>query len=635
MFNVSKIELSKEDKETDEEIIKEEVNLQYHWYLFSFFVIYFISFLIPGIVFFLYCLIFFVPKVMDNRDILLLFTQFDSLLSFLLMPIIIIGCYLLHLLFVGIVTRWLWNITEKNSPTKDGVIPRNIRSKTLNYYHIRSFMIKYPKYIFTKGPFPWLANWLYNFVGSNKIGKGTTIEEQVCADKYIDVGKNCYIGVNSVLTSHLVEGIFGNISYFEINVGDNTTTAGLNCFASGCELGPDSYLLPWASGGKHYKVKGDNFYSGLPLRKIFKSKIEDYLKIPKKIQKSEASYRTDPSNLEALKKSLKEYNDKRAKEPQKSKEDEEEKELSKENPELNEQDEAKDYKLDFTTSSAISKMNIKFLALYIPIIWFSGLAVAILAHEYLRNKPNIFLDPLSWIPTLLVAPAMLFLMYIIFIAACLVFTKLFIVLANLVHQPKEGIFKAETGDTDFDFWCLRTELKKLPVILLRNSPIPYMDAWALRWLGISMDFSSHLNDAWCDTEFIEMGRKVMVGQGAVIMSSMVVGKYLLIKKVILDDYVVVGGQDTIAPGTIIGKESVIGALSSTNYGQLLEDGWIYFGVPAIQLKENKYAETARDKIRIIDVDGDKKYHVNHDVNIDEDKKHLVQDKQKTKKEEKK
>ena len=135
-----------------------------------------------------------------------------------------------------------------------------------------------------------------------------------------------------------------------------------------------------------------------------------------------------------------------------------------------------------------------------------------------------------------------------------------------------------------------------------------------------MGFSAHLNDAWCDTEFVELGRRVMVGQGAVIMSSMVVGKYLFIKKVILDDYVVVGGQDTIAPGTIIGTDSVIGALSTTNYGQVLEDGWIYFGIPGVKLKENRYSESKREFIRKVDVDDDKKYEIKHDVNIDDDKK---------------
>jgi len=142
-----------------------------------------------------------------------------------------------------------------------------------------------------------------------------------------------------------------------------------------------------------------------------------------------------------------------------------------------------------------------------------------------------------------------------------------------------------------------------------------------------MDFSSHLADTWCDSEFIKLGRKVMIGQGATIMSSMVVGKYLLIKGVFFDDYVMVGGQTSIAPGTIIKKESVIGAISSTTYDQVLKPGWIYFGIPAIELKENKYAESKREILMKRDVDEAKKFVVSHEVNIDEDKKDLIKTKE--------
>ncbi|MHA1466821.1 MAG: hypothetical protein ACTSP6_01920, partial [Promethearchaeota archaeon] len=511
----------------------------------------------------------------------------------------------------------------------DGIIPRNIPSKILNYYHIRSFMLKYPKYIFTKGIFPWLSNWFFNFVGSSKIGKGTTIEEQICADKYIDVGTNCYIGVSSVLTSHLVDGTFGNISYFELKVGNNVTFASQNNFASGCNLGDNSFLMPWASGGKHYTVSGNSFYSGLPLRKIFKKKINESLKIPQNIIIEEKKYRNDPSNLESLKKSLREYNDSQSDimDGNQSRITKVEKEIKAPtvltDPEIPEADDKADLALDFTTSSAISKVNIKFLVIYIPIIWLSGILVSIMWFDFTKNKPPIQADPIVWIPIILLLPVAIFAMYMTFVFGCLFFTKLFLVLINLIHKPKEGVFKAEIGNSDFDFWCLRTELKKLPLYLTRNSPLPYLDVCSFRWLGISMDFSSHLNDAWCDTEFIEMGRKVMIGQGAVIMSSMVVGKYLFIKKVLFDDYTVVGGQDTIAPGTIFGKDSVIGALSITNYSQILEDGWIYFGIPCIKLKENKYAESKRNFIRKVDVDEEKKYEIEHKVNIDEDKKALL------------
>jgi len=128
---------------------------------------------------------------------------------------------------------------------------------------------------------------MYNFIGTNKIGKGTTIEEQACGEKFIEVGTNCYIGVNSILSSHLIDGIFGNISFFKVKLGDNITLSTLNCMAPGTEINDNAYLLPLASTSKFNILKGNNYYFGIPLRKIFKRKIKEYLKL------SEADFEMD------------------------------------------------------------------------------------------------------------------------------------------------------------------------------------------------------------------------------------------------------------------------------------------------------------------------------------------------------
>lgn len=279
----------------------------------------------------------------------------------------------------------------------------------------------------------------------------------------------------------------------------------------------------------------------------------------------------------------------------------------------------RDLALNITTSSAISRVNIKCLLIYLPIFWLSGILVLIYWYEWTK-KIDVMSD---WVSAIILLPLAIFLMYFIFIFASVFFSKLFLILINLIHKPKEGVFLAEKGNKDFDFWCLRIELKKLVVWLIRSCPLPWIDTLAFRWFGVKMDFSSHLPDSWCDVEFVKFGRKVMVGQGAVIMSSMVIGKYLIIKKVIFDDYVVVGGQSVISPGTLVGKDSVTGALSMSSYGQVLEAGWIYFGIPLKKFKPNKYAESRRDLIHKVDVDGETHFHEEHDVNIDEDKKGLI------------
>ena len=262
---------------SEQDRTKEEVPVHMGRNIVNLLIIYISSLLIPGMVFMLYVLYFFVPFFLEAPDFISIFTNFGSLIHLFLMPIMIISCFLLYLFFLALITRVLWHYTERRSPTKDGVIPRNIASKTFKYYGYRSFMIKHPKNVFTKGMFPWLANWFFNFVGTSKIGKGSIIEEEICGDRYIEMGKNNYIGVNSAVASHAVEGIFGSINYFKIKIGDNVTTAGLNLVGPGSEINDNSYLLPLASMAKHSTLKGNNYYFGIPLRKIFKKKLKQYL----------------------------------------------------------------------------------------------------------------------------------------------------------------------------------------------------------------------------------------------------------------------------------------------------------------------------------------------------------------------
>lgn len=276
-----------------------------------------------------------------------------------------------------------------------------------------------------------------------------------------------------------------------------------------------------------------------------------------------------------------------------------------------------DYTLDFVTTSAVSRIGLKFLFFYIPIIWASGFTTTIVFFDISMVINN-------WIITMFLLPVWMIILYFVFVFGIAIFTKGFLLMINMIHKPKEGVFRAEEGDHDYEFWRLRVELKKLVFWFMNNGPLPWIVMWGFRWVGIRVDFSSHMHDAWADGGFIEFGRNVTVGQGCVVMSSMVVGKYLIIKKVVLEDYTVVGGVSNISPGTIMGKESITGAFTATIPNQHLEQGWIYLGPHyARKLKPNKYTEQRRDIIYRKNVDEETKYKVKQDVNIDEDKKKLL------------
>lgn len=295
--------------ELNNNLIKEEINLQLHWYLPAFFVIYFASFLIPSVIFMLFIMLFYLPLFLEVRSFISLFTNIPSLIAALTIPFIVIICYLIHLFVVALITRWFWSISEKRSPSKSGIIPRNIPSKTLNYYHFRSFIIKYPKNAFSRGPFPWLLKWMFNFIGTNKIGKGSVIEEQIAGDRFVAIGENSYLGTNVAISSHAVDGVFGNISFAEIKIGNNVTAAAFNCFAPGVETGNNSWWLPMTGATKYNILKGDNFYFGTPLRKIFKRKVMDYLQISEQDLERAEGLKTSLYEIKKKKKSREEINE--------------------------------------------------------------------------------------------------------------------------------------------------------------------------------------------------------------------------------------------------------------------------------------------------------------------------------------
>lgn len=277
--------------------------------------------------------------------------------------------------------------------------------------------------------------------------------------------------------------------------------------------------------------------------------------------------------------------------------------------ELIEEGKKSELKLNFVSTSAINKIDLRFLIFYIPILWVSFYLVAAYWYNYFIFIPTIILK-------ILLIPPSIFINFFIIAFGVAVFGKLYLIILNLLHKPKEGIFKIEKGNRDYLFWRLRLQLKKLVLWVMNNNPLPWIDTWGFRWFGVQVKYSSHMFDSWVDTEFIKIGRKVTVGQGAVVMSSMVVGKYLIIRKVIFDDYTVIGGVSNIAPGTKVGKETIIGAFSTTHYNQELEPGWVYFGTgPVLKLKANKYAEERDKTVYKKDVDEERRYKVKNNTNV--------------------
>ncbi|TFF94185.1 MAG: hypothetical protein EU543_01895 [Promethearchaeota archaeon] len=178
----------------------------------------------------------------------------------------------------------------------------------------------------------------------------------------------------------------------------------------------------------------------------------------------------------------------------------------------------------------------------------------------------------------------------VYLLTSLIFGKVFLIILKLLRTPTQGIFNIDFQDKDYYFFCLRVSVKKFIFWVWNNFCFPWVTNFAFKMCDMRADFKSTLFDGWSDVEFIEFGNNIMLGQGAVVSSSIIIGDYLLVKKVVIGDHVVLGGNCVVAPGSVIGKSCTLGVWAITHINQVLDPGWIYVGRPA-----RKYQKAERSK----------------------------------------
>lgn len=218
----------------------------------------------------------------------------------------------------------------------------------------------------------------------------------------------------------------------------------------------------------------------------------------------------------------------------------------------------------------------KFFWLYPILIWLSFFPTCLIFILFFQIF-SFWIDPIIIICFL---PISLVIYYSIFILLLLLFAKLILILANLIHTPQEGIFQRNLHDRDFFFFLFRRTLKTFVLKIFNYFPLPWAKILALKLFNIKILSNTGVLDSFIDSDFIEIGNNSILGEGSIIMSSLILGDFLLVKKVILKDGCTIGAYSVIAPGTIVEEGAILGMGSYTNINQRLEKNFIHFGRPA-------------------------------------------------------
>jgi len=179
---------------------------------------------------------------------------------------------------------WIFNKIRSRKELINA-LPRGETEKDVQIYWTRNFFLRLIKWEFTKCPFPWLVNWMFNYVGSTKIGKGTVIDKPgyICQE-YLELGKNCYLGPMSGQSSHVNEGVYGGFSLLKIKMGNNSVLCTRSMLAPGVEVGENTQILAMSGVTKFTKLKSNSTYYGLPVGRISNKRFYKYIQLPELLQ---------------------------------------------------------------------------------------------------------------------------------------------------------------------------------------------------------------------------------------------------------------------------------------------------------------------------------------------------------------
>ncbi|TFF94627.1 MAG: hypothetical protein EU543_00790 [Promethearchaeota archaeon] len=214
---------------------------------------------------------------------------------------------------------------------------------------------------------------------------------------------------------------------------------------------------------------------------------------------------------------------------------------------------------------------LKFLIIW-PAIFFMLISVLFYFEFFFKLYGMIYF--------LILLPGYLLLYLGLFILSLFGIGKLYLILFNLIHLPKEGEFDLSLKDKNYFFYCMRKTIKEFILKTYDYFPLPWAKIFPLKFFNLRMPTSAGVLDSYIDTDFIEFGEESLLGEGSIIFSSLIINNKLLIKKTIIEDRSTVGAYSVVAPGTIIEEGSILGMGSYTKIGQRLKNGWIYVGRPA-------------------------------------------------------
>jgi len=219
----------------------------------------------------------------------------------------------------------------------------------------------------------------------------------------------------------------------------------------------------------------------------------------------------------------------------------------------------------------------KFISLYLLIIILSFIPVSIMEYYIILY---LWRTPFYLIFILLFPLNLVIMIYLLQFSATLI-SFLFLKIVNLIHTPKEGIFERKIKDKDYYFWNLRNIIKKWSLFVIASNPFPWLkNRFTLRFFGVKIGKHTLCDNTWISSEFVKIGKNVILGMNSTILTFGIEQDKFILKRIYIEDEVLIGAKCVLLPGTIVKKKVKLGAHSYSEYNSILEEDGLYRGHPA-------------------------------------------------------
>ena len=188
---------------------------------------------------------------------LILILQIPVGMQIILFPGIILSNYFLYIVSLSICSKWLNSYYEYKSPPQQGTFVRefekgDVGSSLIHYYHLRGFLYKWPVWVAKKSIFPWRLNYVLR--RANKIDKDFMYGDAYVGLELNDLRKNAVVMEGAVLSSHVVDSLYGNLTIKQVIVEEGGVILPNGIAAPGVIVGENMVLGPNTYAPKDWAV---------------------------------------------------------------------------------------------------------------------------------------------------------------------------------------------------------------------------------------------------------------------------------------------------------------------------------------------------------------------------------------------